>query len=98
MERIAQSIVNRQAFTAALLASATPYLCGVICAERNDPFCPEEFFAHDGDMLEFAEGFEAVKGESDITRDFKRGIVEAVDLEDYREWILDNDYHARGMW
>lgn len=88
MSSTAQSTVNRQAFNAALLASATPYLCGVICAERNDPFCPEEFFAWEGDMLEFAEGFEAVKGESDITLAFKASFWEREPaIEDDYDWI-----------
>lgn len=83
----APSTTTRTAFTAALLASATPYLVGVITAEKGEAFAPEQFFIRDGDMMEFCEGFELVRGECAITRDFKRSIVEAVDLEDHMEEI-----------
>jgi len=82
-----QSIVNRTVFNAALLASATPWLVGVITAEKGEAFAPEQFFIRDGDMMEFTEGFELVRGECEITRDFKRSIIEAVDLEDGMEEI-----------
>ena len=95
MQHTAQSTTTRQAFTAALLASATPFLVGVITAEKGEAFAPEAFFIRDGDMMEFTEGFELVRGENEITRDFKRGIVEAIDLEDD---MADREYHARGMW
>lgn len=50
---------------------ATPYMMGVMDAEENLPFCPEEYFVWDGDMMSYLEGFEAIKGESEITRSFK---------------------------
>lgn len=79
----------------ALLANATPYVVGIVTAEKGEAFAPEQFFVWDGDMLEYTEGFELVRGESDITRDFKRSIAEAVDYEDD---ILDREWFRKGQW
>lgn len=95
MRHTTQSTTTRTAFTAALLASATPFLVGVITAEKGEAFAPEAFFIRDGDMMEFTEGFELVRGENDITRDFKRGIVEVIDLEDD---MADREWFRKGQW
>ena len=50
-------IVNRAAFNAALLASATPYLCGVIDAEQNRDDQATDRFTKESDIAEYREGF-----------------------------------------
>lgn len=66
----------------------SPFMLGVICAEKGEPFCPEEFFAWDGDMLAYTEGFESVAGESEITRAFKDSFFKREPaIEDDHEWI-----------
>lgn len=89
LQPVAPTVKTRQPdFVVALTECASPYMIGVICAEKGDPFCPEEFFAWDGDLLAFTEGFESVKGESEITLAFKASFWEREPaIEDDYDWI-----------
>lgn len=94
MISVAPTVVTRNPdFVVATPSASSPYILGVLDAERGEAFCPENYFAWDGDLLAYTEGFEAVRGENEITRDFKRGIVEAVDLEEY---MADTDWIRHG--
>lgn len=73
---------------AILSTDIAPYMLGALDAKRGGPFCPEEYYLWSGDMLEYTEGWEAVCGESDITRNFKADWVEREPaIEDDYEWI-----------
>lgn len=77
-------------YLATLAESASPYLIGVLDAECGHPFAPETYFFWWGDMLEYTEGFEEVKGQSDITCSFKAQWPAADDtecIEDDYQWI-----------
>lgn len=57
-----QSTINRQAFNAALLASATPSLVGSYDAEKGLSDQSLDRYTRDGDIAEYREGFlETVK-------------------------------------
>lgn len=49
----------------------TPYWLGALDAMEGKAFCPEAYFVRVGQTLEYTEGFESVRGESEITRAFK---------------------------
>lgn len=65
-------------------AGLSAYQFGYLDAELGYPFAPEMYFVRQGDMLEYTEGFESVRGESEITRSFKRrhgSLVTDADIE-----------------
>ncbi len=69
-----QSTTTCQAYNAALLASASPFLCGVIDAETNRPNRADDCFIKDGDIAEYNDGFlgsrrmmAAARGKDDYT-------------------------------
>jgi len=56
-------------------AGLSAYQFGYLDAELGYPFAPETYYVNRDDMLGYTEGFEAVRGESQITRDFKNNLL-----------------------
>lgn len=105
---IAPSPVARQLefVTAALEADLTPYMLGVLDAEKGEICCPEAYFIWEGDLLAYVEGYEEVKGENATSKQIK-GIVSRriltdaqieVEADEYEEDMLDREYHMRGEY
>jgi hypothetical protein len=64
------------------------YMIGALDAQDGEPFAPEMYFFWFGQMLEYTEGFESVKGENEITRSFKAQWPEREEaVEDDYTWI-----------
>jgi len=59
--------VNTRPEIAELLS---PYMLGVLDAERGDIACPEMYFTRRGEQCEYCEGYEAVAGATITTRQF----------------------------
>ncbi len=49
-------------------AGLSPYMLGVLDAERGELCVPEMYFTKRGQMCEYAEGYESVAGETVTTR------------------------------
>lgn len=61
-------------FVAAILeADVSPYMLGVLDAEKGEMACPEMYYINQGSMCEYCEGFEAVAGPTLTTRQFLGG-------------------------
>lgn len=70
---------------AILEADISPYMLGVLDAERGEMACPETYFAKLGQQCEYCEGYEAVAGRT-LTTDWFLGprtpaTVTAADME-----------------
>ena len=83
----------------------SPLMCGALDAEQGLPFCPEAWYAKDGDMLAYTDGFVAVRGECEITRSFKASrFVPLTDeqiaaaYDELVEAMADEDYWRIGAW
>ena len=78
----------------------TPFMLGVLAAERGELCVPEVYYTKRGQMREFADGFESVAGETLSTCQIlgKRFVDYAAELEDLQEAMADNAYHAGGGW
>lgn len=80
----------------------SPYMLGVLDAERGEVACPEMYFTQRGQMCEYCEGFEAVAGATLTTRHFLPPILTDAQMQaetdDYESDMLDREYHARGAW
>lgn len=73
---VAPTVKTRQPdFVAALTSPEisellSPYMLGVLDAERGEVACPEMYFTQRGQMCEYCEGYEAVAGATITTRHF----------------------------
>jgi hypothetical protein len=84
-------IVNRAAFNAALLASASPFLCGVIDAETDRPNQAADRFSKEGDIAEYNEGYSGSRRMMAAARgkaDFATGAYNPP------SWAVSNEYDA----
>lgn len=69
--------------TARIINESTPvvarpisvaWMLGASDGEANGPFCPEQFFAKLEHKIEYARGFEHVRGASEATRQFTASV------------------------
>jgi hypothetical protein len=69
MSILALTTTTRQpSFVVALLeAEVSPYMLGVLDAERGETACPEMYYTQRGQMCEYCEGYEAVAGRTITT-------------------------------
>jgi len=50
------------------------WMLGASDGEANGPFCPEQFFVRNVDKIQYAFGFEAARGASEMTRQFTASV------------------------
>jgi len=81
----------------------SPYMLGVLDAERGDIAVPEMYFTQRGQQCEYCEGYEAVAGATITTRHFLGPITPMLteaemqaELEDYEGDMLDREFVAHG--
>lgn len=94
-------------FIAAIIeADISPFMLGALDAEKNEICCPEMYFAWDGAIMEYVEGYKSVAGDNATTKQITaksgKGLLTdaeiLAELEDLTEDMLDRMFHASGAW
>lgn len=81
----------------------SPYMLGVMDAEDGQLCCPEQYFTKQGQICEYAEGYEAVAGETLTTRQIlgkpqMTDVQIAAEHADLIEGMSDEQFWSRGQW